>query len=65
MNEGTRTIPRVRGPRPDPNGNARKMNRKTARRLAARQAEVPNSGTYQTGMKTSFFTKPGSQNRKK
>ena len=65
MPEGTRTIPRVRGPRNDPNGNPRKPNAKQAKRLAARQAEIPNSGTYPTGLKSSFFHKPGSQNRKK
>jgi hypothetical protein len=62
---GTRTIPRKRGPRPDPNGNPRVPNAKQAKRLAARHAEIPNSGTYPTGVKTSFFHKAGSQNRKK
>ncbi len=40
-------------------------NRKTEKRLAKRLATVPSSGFLQTGMKTSFFHKPGSQNRNK
>lgn len=38
---------------------------KVAQRLAARQSQIPSSGMYPTGVKTSFFRKPGSQNRKK
>lgn len=40
-------------------------NKRAAARLGARLAAVPNSGFYPTGMKTSYFHKPGSQNRKK
>jgi hypothetical protein len=37
-------------------------NKKAAKRLAARQASVPNTGYYPIGLKTGFFRKPGSQN---
>lgn len=57
--------PRRSGNRNDPNGHARKPERKSAAKLAKRQESVPSSGYYTTGVKTSFFTKPGSQNRKK
>lgn len=40
-------------------------NRKVEKRLAARRKEIPSTGSYQTGAKSSFFRKPGSQNRKK
>lgn len=42
-----------------------KAQRKTEARLARRQASIPNSGYYPIGVKTGFFRKPGSQNRKK
>lgn len=53
--------PRRPGARPDPNGNARKPNRKQAAKLARRQAGyVPVNP--QNGQKMHM---PGSQNRKK
>lgn len=54
--------PRKPGNRPDPNGDARKPNAKVARRLAARQGDIPKKqGDF---LKYSYRT-PGSQNRKK
>lgn len=53
--------PRRAGARPDPEGNARVPNRKTARRLAARQAAfLPNMPDSKQ-----VCHMPGSQNRKK
>lgn len=70
------SIPRTPGNRKvaigvkDSEGNqimvARTPNKKVAKRLAARQALIPNSGKYRMGNGTEdFFRKPGSQNRKK
>ncbi len=46
-------------------GKATAPNKKSEKRLAARHESVPSSGYYQTGLKTSYFVKAGSQNRKK
>lgn len=57
-------IPRKPGKRPDPNGNPRVPNRKSAARLAARQAafdEILNK-PYLAGQGM-FFRRPGSQKR--
>lgn len=48
--------PRHPGNRPDPEGNPRKENRKSAARLVARTATAPMGAG---------FTMPGSQNRNK
>lgn len=52
---------RTAGPRPDPNGNPRKANRKIAKRLAARIAGFSKSNDKYAG----GFHVAGSQNRKK
>ena len=58
MNVGT---VKVRGSRPDPNGNARKPNRKSAARLKARQdAFSPSNDKWRAGYRLA-----GSQNRNK
>jgi hypothetical protein len=53
--------PRKAGDRPDPNGNARKPNRKQAAKLAKRREGFVNRNT-QNGQEMHL---PGSQNRKK
>jgi hypothetical protein len=51
--------PRQSGPRPDPNGNARKPNAKAAKRLAARQAAFsPSNDKFRAG-----YHMPGSQKK--
>lgn len=52
---------RTSGARPDPQGNARKAERKQSKRLAAR-VEAFNPGKAGEGL---LCHKPGSQNRKK
>ena len=53
--------PRKAGARPDPNGNARRPNRKQAAKLALRQSLFVERNP-QNGQQ---MHKPGSQNRKK
>lgn len=42
-----------------------KHKRKIQAALEARQNLIPNTGYYPIGVKSGFFRKPGSQNRKK
>ncbi len=44
-------------------GKDGKPNRKSQKRLEARQKEIPSSGYYTIGLKTGYFHKPGSQQR--
>jgi hypothetical protein len=42
-----------------------KYQRRNQKRLAARHKDIPSTGYYPIGVKTGFFRKAGSENRKK